>query len=51
MNKVIFWDFQGTLAHNDCMVSKALYKVLLENEPNTRITIEEFKNFRNSMAR
>ena len=43
MNKVIFWDFQDTLAHNDWMISKALYKVLLHNEPNTKITIEEHK--------
>jgi putative hydrolase of the HAD superfamily len=46
MNKVIFWDFQGTLAYNDWMISKALYKALLQNEPNTKITIEEFKNIR-----
>lgn len=46
MNKVIFWDFQDTLAHNDWMISKALYKVLLHNEPNTKITIEEFKQMK-----
>lgn len=43
MSKVIFWDFQGTLAYNDWMISKALYKVLLHNEPNNKITIEQFK--------
>lgn len=26
------------------MISKALYKVLLRNEPNTKLTIEDFKN-------
>jgi len=43
MSKVIFWDFQGTLAENDWMFSKALYKVLCECEPNTHICIEDFK--------
>lgn len=46
MNKVIFWDFQGTLAHNDWMISKALYKVLVHNEPCTKITIEDFKRLK-----
>jgi putative hydrolase of the HAD superfamily len=46
MDKVIFWDFQGTLAYNDWMISKALYKALLKNEPHTKITIEEFKDIR-----
>jgi hypothetical protein len=27
-----FGDFQGTLAHNDWMFSKALYKVLINND-------------------
>lgn len=43
MSKVIFWDFQGTLAKNDWMFSKALYKVLSRFEPETHITIEDFK--------
>lgn len=43
MNKVIFWDFQGTLAKNDWMFSKALYKVLCQCEPDIQITIEDFK--------
>jgi putative hydrolase of the HAD superfamily len=34
------------LAHNDWMISKALYKVLLYNEPNTKITIEQFKKLK-----
>lgn len=42
-NKVIFWDFQGTLAYNDWMVSKALYKVIINNEPNTNLEIDDFK--------
>ncbi len=44
MNKVLFWDFQGTLAYNDWMISKALYKVLVEYEPNANIKIDDFKN-------
>lgn len=44
MNKVIFWDFQGTLAHNDWMVSKALFKVLCNHEVSTTITLEDFKS-------
>ncbi|GCD10469.1 HAD family hydrolase [Clostridium tagluense] len=43
MDKVIFWDFQDTLAYNDWMVSKALYKVLIKNQPNTSIGIDDFK--------
>ncbi len=43
MDKVIFWDFQDTLAHNDWMISKALYKTLIKNEPNTNIVIDDFK--------
>ena len=43
MNKIIFWDFQGTLAHNDWMFSKALYKVLIKNGTSTDISVEDFK--------
>lgn len=43
MNKLIFWDFQGTLANNEWMISKALYKVLCKYEPYTEIGIEDFK--------
>jgi putative hydrolase of the HAD superfamily len=43
MDKIIFWDFHGTLAFNDWMVSKALYKVLITNEANTEIIIDEIK--------
>lgn len=43
MNKFIFWDFQDTLAHNDWMVSKALYKVIAENEASLDLQIEDFK--------
>lgn len=43
MNKFIFWDFQDTLAHNDWMVSKALYKVIYENEASLDLQIEDFK--------
>lgn len=43
MDKVIFWDFQDTLAHNDWMVSKALYKVISKNETSLKLDIEDFK--------
>jgi len=43
MDKVIFWDFHGTLANNDWMFSKAIYKVLNKYEPNCGISIEDFK--------
>jgi putative hydrolase of the HAD superfamily len=43
MDKIIFWDFQGTLAHNDWMFSKALYKVLVKNDANTEISIDDIK--------
>jgi putative hydrolase of the HAD superfamily len=43
MNKIIFWDFHGTLALNDWMFSKALYKVLIMNDTNTDISVEDIK--------
>lgn len=43
MKKILFWDFQGTLAHNDWMFSKALHKVLINNEPDSKISIDNFK--------
>ena len=43
MDKLIFWDFQGTLAHGEYMFSKALYKVLCKYEPYTEVSIEDFK--------
>lgn len=43
MRKVIYWDFHGTLAYNDWMFSKALYKVINEYEPNSIISIDDFK--------
>lgn len=46
MDKVIFWDFQGTLAYNDWMISKALHKVFMENEPNNEIKIEQLKKLK-----
>lgn len=46
MDKVIFWDFQGTLAYNDWMISKALHKVLIDNQPDTQIKIEQLKKLK-----
>lgn len=43
IDKIIFWDFHGTLAFNDYMFSKALYKVLIRNEAKTRIIIDDIK--------
>lgn len=43
MKKILFWDFQGTLAHNDWMFSKALHTVLINNEPDSKIGIDKFK--------
>lgn len=43
MDKIIFWDFHGTLAYNDYMFSKALYKVLIKNAADTGITIDHIK--------
>lgn len=43
MEKVLFWDFQDTLASNNFMFSKALYKVLKNYEPNTDIVLDDFK--------
>jgi putative hydrolase of the HAD superfamily len=43
MDKIIFWDFQGTLAQNDWMFSKALYKVLIENDASSEISVDDIK--------
>jgi putative hydrolase of the HAD superfamily len=43
MKKILFWDFHGTLAYNDWMFSKALYKVLMNNGANTEISIDDIK--------
>lgn len=44
MDKIIFWDFHGTLAYNDWMFSKALLKVLQRFETDAVIKIDDFKN-------
>ncbi len=44
MKKVIYWDFHGTLAYNDWMFSKALFKVINKYEHNSIISIDDFKN-------
>lgn len=43
LREILFWDFQGTLAHNEWMFSKPLYKVLIKNGSNTEISIEDLK--------
>jgi len=43
MDKIIFWDFHGTLAYNDFMFSKALYKVLISNEVDSKVSIDDLK--------
>lgn len=43
MRKVIFWDFQGTLAHNDWMFSKAMYKAIQHYESDSKICIDDIK--------
>ena len=44
--KLIFWDFQGTLAYNDYMFSKVLYKVLIKDDKDTSITMDDFKRMK-----
>jgi len=46
MDKVIFWDFQGTLAHNEYMISKAIHRVLNTNEPSSLIDMEDLKKLK-----
>lgn len=43
MRKVIYWDFHGTLAENECMFSKALLKVLKMYEPESTVSIDDFR--------
>lgn len=40
---VIFWDFDGTLAHSDSLWSRSVYKALLETDPNTQVEFEEIR--------
>lgn len=43
MRRVIYWDFHGTLAYNDWMFSKALYKVINKYGSNSILSIDDFK--------
>ena len=44
--KLIFWDFQGTLAYNDYMFSKVLYKVLIKDDKDNSTTMDDFKHMK-----
>lgn len=43
--KVILWDFDGTLAYRPGMWSGVLAEVLLENAPNCKVTADDFRPF------
>jgi putative hydrolase of the HAD superfamily len=45
MNKVIFWDFDGTLAYMPKMFSSSLKAVLDEHEKDRQISAEEFLQY------
>ena len=45
MDKVIFWDFDGTLAYRDGMFSKALLEVLDEHEKPHNYRLDDLKPF------
>jgi len=40
---VIFWDFDGTLAHSTHLWSNSVYKALLSVDPNTDMTFEQVR--------
>ncbi|MGL5416361.1 MAG: hypothetical protein ACRDAU_11925 [Clostridium sp.] len=43
MERIILWDFQGTLAHNEYMFSKVLYGVM-SDEDKEKFNLQNFKN-------
>lgn len=43
--KIILWDFQGTLAYNEYMFSKVLYRVM-SNENKKKVSLQQFKDMR-----
>lgn len=43
MDKVIFWDFDGTLVYSERMWSRALYRLLKRHMPDTALTIEDVR--------
>lgn len=44
-NKILLWDFDGTLGHRPGMWSKALIDVLVEQQPKCAITVEDIRPF------
>ncbi len=48
MNKVIFWDFDGTLAKAPFLWSGSLHEVILELMPDYNITLEEVRRYTKS---
>jgi len=45
MNKVIFWDFDGTLAHSKSLWSNSVLRALHSTLPNCLITLEDIKQY------
>lgn len=40
MNKVLFWDFDGTLVHSNSLWSGSIYKALKETVVDSKVTLE-----------
>lgn len=47
MDKVLFWDFHGTLTYPDSIWSVNLHKVLMREYPNCNISLDELRSATN----
>lgn len=45
MNKVLFWDFDGTLVYSESLWTGSVYKALLNHIKDTDITIEDIRPY------
>lgn len=47
MNKVLFWDFHGTLTYPDSIWSVNTHKILMQEYPSCGISLDELRNVTN----
>ncbi len=45
MNKVLFWDFDGTLAYSRSLWNNALLRALRKREPESALVIDDIRPY------
>lgn len=48
MSKVLFWDFDGTLAHSKSLWANSMHSALLQSHPKTTVTVWDIKSYLSS---